>query len=635
MFFKLSKWFLYATAFMVALVSLSTLFPFIVGKYVFFRTAVDLSLIFFLLGLVFDEGAAPYVARLKQIVRSPLFIAISAFTAIFLLAGFFGIDPAWSFWSNFERGEGGIQILHLYAFFVLLATLFREEGEWKRMLWFTVIGSALMIVYGLLAGAHIGNFVGSRFGEEGYRFQGSIGNPAYVAAYLLFTFFYTLVLAVRSGAFRDRMKGIGFGVLLAAFLVMFIQTGTRAAFLALIAGALTFFAYLGYARPRWRKWMVSIGLALVVVVALLVQFRHVPVIAKLPGARVLDISATAETFSTRTEMWSIAWNAWKDRPLLGYGPENFLKVFDKYYDPSRYIPSQGFGAWYDRAHSIIFDYLAETGILGLLAFLSMFGALALLFRRPLPVRWGGESRESVVLKGLFLALPVAYLVQGVILFDVLTIYWNLFLFLAFSVFVFMPQEEKIEKYEPGSVSYGLALAGILLAVLACYFGSMLPYGKARSFIQAERNSGKIGSLKQFEDNFDPALNFKSPVGGEEIPKFLSNDVVNVLPSLSESPEVASALVAYIEPYMLKNDVRHLMVLAQMHYALLRFTGDEAEFKATEDAFKKAHEIGPNLPQPMYGLLALYTNTNKKQAAAEQKNEILKLWPNAFATSTTK
>jgi hypothetical protein len=372
---------------------------------------------------------------------------------------------------------------------------------------------------------------------------------------------------------------------------------------------------------------------LVVVVSLLVQFRHVPFIAGLPGARVLDISATAETFSTRTDMWSIAWDAWKDRPLLGYGPENFLKVFDKYYNPAQFVPSQGFGAWYDRAHSIIFDYLAQTGILGLLAFLSIFVALALLFRRPLSEQWAGGSRETVVLKGLFLALPVAYLVQGVILFDVLTIYWNLFLFLAFSLYVFLPQSEKVEKFEPGSIAYGAALVGILLALTACYYGSLLPYGKARAFIQAERNSGKIGSFQQFTENFDPALKFNSPVGGEEVPKFLSNDVINVLPSLEESPEVAKALVAYIEPYMLKDDVRHLMVLGQMHYALLRFTGDEAEFKATEEAFKKAHELGLNLPQPMYGLLALYTNTNQKEKAAAQRAEILKLWPDAFASST--
>ncbi|KKL11323.1 hypothetical protein LCGC14_2546990, partial [marine sediment metagenome] len=88
--------------------------------YVWFRSLIGLALIFFLLGLLFNREADFYWERLKRIVRSPLFIAVSVFVTAFLAATFFGVDPAFSFWSNFERGEGGLQILNLYVFFVLL-----------------------------------------------------------------------------------------------------------------------------------------------------------------------------------------------------------------------------------------------------------------------------------------------------------------------------------------------------------------------------------------------------------------------------------------------------------------------------------------------------------------------------------
>src|SRR3989344_754896 len=132
-YFKLSKFFLYLVPLGIVIVSKSTLFPFIVGKYVWFRTGVDLALIFFLLGLLFNDATSDVWRRTINIFKNPLVIAVSAFVFIFILAGFFGVDSANSFWSNFERGEGGLQILHLWLFFFLLITLFREEENWRTI----------------------------------------------------------------------------------------------------------------------------------------------------------------------------------------------------------------------------------------------------------------------------------------------------------------------------------------------------------------------------------------------------------------------------------------------------------------------------------------------------------------------
>src|SRR3989344_6522573 len=147
-FFKISKFFLIASVLAVALVTPSTLFPFIVGKYVWFRASIDLALIFFLLGWAktrinadsnadkrgyADKKSASISQNqhLSALLKSPLVIAVMVFVAVFLLSGFFGIDPKMSFWSNFERGEGGLQLLHFGIFFILLTLLFREKKDWK------------------------------------------------------------------------------------------------------------------------------------------------------------------------------------------------------------------------------------------------------------------------------------------------------------------------------------------------------------------------------------------------------------------------------------------------------------------------------------------------------------------------
>src|SRR5438876_1024509 len=144
--FKTSRFFLYAAVFFVAIMSTSTLFPFIVGKYVWFRVSVDLAFITFLLGLIFDAEAEQVLGRLKHVFKSPLTLAVSAFALAVMLAVLFGYSPWYSFWSNFERGEGGLQMLHLYVFFALLVTLFKEEKHWRTIFWCSIAGAFLMIL---------------------------------------------------------------------------------------------------------------------------------------------------------------------------------------------------------------------------------------------------------------------------------------------------------------------------------------------------------------------------------------------------------------------------------------------------------------------------------------------------------
>lgn len=467
-YFKIAKFFLCLSVLSVAIVSTATLFPFIVGKYAWFRTSVDLALIFFLLGLLFSSqnssNSQYWENRLSQIFKSPLVIAVTVFMIVFVLAGFFGVDPAFSFWSNFERGEGGFQIIHLWLFFILLSVLFKEENDWQRFLKWILVGAALMVFYGIAA--HLksidpktfGRFIGESFNSPGFRFMGSIGNPAYVATYLIFALVYILyLLAVKYGR---RLKSAGALFLIAAaifFFIFFLLAATRGAFLGLGAGIVAVLTYLGFSLKKWRKKFMMSAAIFVLVIVLLVNFRQTTFIKKLPFSRIFDVSFTTETFQHRLIMWKIALKGFQERPLLGWGPENYLHIFEKHFDPAYYVPGQPLGAWFDRAHSVYFDYLAEIGALGLLSYLAIFAVFYWQFFKKARTYPGfkrsemnnnshsGQSKSaanqlksvpSPFESALFFALPITYLVQGLVLFEVLPIYMNLFLFLAFSNYKF-------------------------------------------------------------------------------------------------------------------------------------------------------------------------------------------------------
>jgi len=152
-FFGISRFFLFAAPVALAIVTKSTLFPFIVGKYVWFRTSVALALIFFLLGLLFSsERGEEYLRKIVRVIRSPLGIAITAFAVLFVVAGMFGLHPNYSFWSNFERGEGGLQMIHLYVFFILLAALFENNITHRSL--FSVFETVFAHIISIIAGRY-------------------------------------------------------------------------------------------------------------------------------------------------------------------------------------------------------------------------------------------------------------------------------------------------------------------------------------------------------------------------------------------------------------------------------------------------------------------------------------------------
>ncbi len=494
MLLKLSKYSLYLPLLSVVVVATSTFFPFIGGKYYFFRVTVELALIFFILWWAFEAREGEVERLVRGVAARPLFLAVSLFVLVFLLASVFAYDANGAFWSSFERGEGGFQMLHYYIFFFLLMALFREWKEWKIAFWVSIVAALLMIAYGLFAyiqltpwghgifcntvtldgtprercvgfitpyssgdPAKIPGTLWGLLSKE--RFQGALGNPAYVAPYLMFILFYVGYLWIKGSWKKEWIKHSIFALLALVFLLFFVLSQTRGAFLGLVAAFGIFLIYFSIFSKKYRKYTIGFIVFCVVIGGLLLNHGYRKI---LPGSlarpvdgflesplgsplnRFLDLGFSEATARTRFWTWNSAWQGFKDRPILGWGPENFSTVFDRHFDPRHFVPGQNSETWFDRAHSVIFDYLSETGLLGLLSYLSVFVIFYWQFFRSVSLRTirGNHDRENhahrheIILMGLVFVMPVAYLVQGLFLFDVLPIYLNLFFFLAFADYLF-------------------------------------------------------------------------------------------------------------------------------------------------------------------------------------------------------
>ena len=177
-----------------------------------------------------------------------------------------------------------------------------------------------------------------------------------------------------------------------------------------------------------------------------------------------------------------------------------------------------------------------------------------------------------------------------------------------------------------SIKIIICVIGILGAVLSIVFGSYLPLVKSRLFIASLNSASSIKTINDFKKNFDKPFNFYSPVGDEETAKFLSSDILKSISQKEQSEEASRILVDYMEPYLFKNNVRHLIILGQMYSVLWQKSGKEEDFKKAEEYYLKAMEIGPKLPPVLYGLLDIERAGGNNEKIKEISKIILQYWP---------
>ena len=218
---------------------------------------------------------------------------------------------------------------------------------------------------------------------------------------------------------------IFYGLLVLLQVGLLYNTATRGTMFGLIGGTIVMAFLILILERQWtiaRKTSLAVLLGIVIVVGGFFAIRDSSFVRESQVlGRFANISlGDAES---RFLIWNMSIQGFKEKPILGWGQEGFSLVFNKYYDARMYKQEP----WFDRAHNVFFDWLIAGGALGLLAYLSIFGAALyylLLYRRKenfLPLR------ERVVLIGLF----AAYFVHNVFVFDQLISYIFLFSVLAY------------------------------------------------------------------------------------------------------------------------------------------------------------------------------------------------------------
>ena len=159
-----------------------------------------------------------------------------------------------------------------------------------------------------------------------------------------------------------------FSILTATALIL---SDTRAAILGVMVGFAAL-CVVESAYRRWLKWGTLAALLCGISMIFLPTGR-----ALLPALRHFWSGAGANAELDRLVLWDVAWRAFRDHPWLGVGPSNYGTVFPVYFHGSL----QGYRVW-SSAHNISLHQMAERGVVGLAAFLTLVGVmLTLAWRR--------------------------------------------------------------------------------------------------------------------------------------------------------------------------------------------------------------------------------------------------------------
>ncbi len=392
------RWGLALTALTPLVASDRFIYPTVFPKTVFFRLLVETLAVGYGLWLLRQPKRWPGVT----LVTGALLAQLGALA----LAGGFGVNPYQSFAGTLARSDGVITFAHLVAFALIARGVLRTPADWQPLLKLTVAVFAVGNLFGLGQLLHVPGV--DTFGQ--LRPSGTLGNPGFFASWLIFGIALPLALAVARPASRMRAAYLAVA---AASAVNLVATQARAPLFAALAASLAL--ALALARTaRARRAVAAAGVAAVVGLALLWVGRDLPVIRGTPTLQRLATVWTSPSVHNRLITWGIGLEALRQRPLLGWGPENFLAAFDRNFDPA-IIESTGTYSWYDRAHSTPIEYAVTGGLLGLGAYLAVLAALALTGWQALRSAQPPQRRAvAVLLTGL-----AAHTLQNLAGFDTL------------------------------------------------------------------------------------------------------------------------------------------------------------------------------------------------------------------------
>lgn len=372
------------------------------GKTIVFRSLIAILLFVILTKYSLNLQNIKELLNRKAKIFLPFWSLLVFFFTVFL-STLFSLDITHSLWGDPNRSGGFINFA-FYVIFCILGFLIIRQNDWKKLLNFSLI---IGILASLVAVFQKFGILNEILAYTGGRPSSLMGNPIIFSLYLLPLFFLSLSFFFSEKKRKEKVFYF-FSLLFFLFTIIFI-TQTRAAFLGIIIGLFWFLLMYPKKSKLFRIAIISSSIFSIICFFFLNNnsqiYENWHPVFKTPVSRIMTLAKGFEAEPSRFSVWRISIEAFKEKPVLGYGPENFPVAFDKHYDPL--LPRMSQVKTFDKAHNSLVEILITSGFFALLFYLlfvsSLFWQLQKI-KKECPVSHGLQSAFLAFLTASFFSI---------------------------------------------------------------------------------------------------------------------------------------------------------------------------------------------------------------------------------------
>jgi len=314
----------------------------------------------------------------------------------------------------------------------------------------------------------------------------------------------------------------------------------------------------------------------------------------LKSSKIQEIITTnLKDMNARILVWKIAWKGFLERPIFGWGVENFNVVFAKFFNPKLYLKEYGGEIWFDRTHSIIMGTLINSGIIGLISYLSIFFVSVIsLFKKSF-----NENKEKITINVTIISLLIAYFAQNLFVFDMISSYIVLFLTLAFINYLINKDkydDNQISGVPINRVTSNLAIFIIFISTsIFLYFGNIQPAQSAINIVNVVKSTD-INSQFDFYKKSLNSLRYDN-----EINRFFESSFKKQLNKPQSDRGVLLKVLRFAQERTKKDteenklNLRTRFNLSELYVIDYQLTNDDNKLKLAEITTEEAIKISPN------------------------------------------
>lgn len=366
-------------------------------------------------------------------------LALIPTTVVIVSAGIsslLGSNILVSLFSTVERGGGLIFLVHAFMFSVIIAAQVRIFGmQLVKKILRAFVGSGVVVALFTFFTNEAIN-IGSEWLNTSVG-GAMLGNSTIAGSYFTFIIFLGFILIILES---ERYKKIG--TIIATGIIFFspILSGitrivvdknwggiidnpllligqARAAALAVMIGVvisgLCYFLYSS-------KNKIIKAASVIGIISIFVGMGYVST-ALFQKDSFVQKEFIKQVGENRLLFWNISRKGIAERPIFGWGPENYKTVHQKYLNPLLADKAHGAEVWVDKPHNVIIEILVTQGYVGLVVYVIFILSLVFLIHKII------KKEDLPILVGVALyGMIFAYLLQNLLAFDTITSIVTLF-----------------------------------------------------------------------------------------------------------------------------------------------------------------------------------------------------------------